>query len=109
MSELLKSIEGNTHVDGVILDLYTASFYNTQLQKYRIQKVFEDVHSYGFVLRTRTIVLQRCLVQYMLTTQREIYNDIRKKFPPLKVRYFICCLECFFRVLPLGTRIIFLK
>lgn len=85
MDTLLRAIKKDVDLDGVIIDLYAASFYLEKLHSFRIQRVFEDVSSYGVVLRTRTIKLQKCLVQYVLSAQRTIYEDIRAKFPPLKV------------------------
>lgn len=85
METLLDNIKINRDLEGVILDLYTASFYLSELDSYRIQQVFEDISSYGVVLRSRTIKLQHCLTQYVLNEQRRIYEDIREKFPPLKV------------------------
>jgi len=61
-------------MDGLLMDLYTASHYSYILHPYRIQKVFEDVSLYGVVLRTRTMHLRPCLVQFILNNQRQVYS-----------------------------------
>ena len=67
------------------MDIYTASFYSDTLNPFRIINIIEDVSSYGVVLRTRTVHLRSCFMQFVFDNQREIYAKMSKLFPPLRV------------------------
>uniref|UniRef100_A0A7M5V348 Potassium channel domain-containing protein n=1 Tax=Clytia hemisphaerica TaxID=252671 RepID=A0A7M5V348_9CNID len=56
ITDLLDVLHVNTvDLDGILIDLYTASYHIHDLHTFRIQKIFEDVSTYGVVFRTRMV------------------------------------------------------
>ena len=88
ITDLLDVLHVNTaDLDGILIDLYTASYYSHDLHTFRIQKILEDVSTYGVVFRTRMVHIRPCFNQFILDNQRDIYMGLRDSFPPLKVKF----------------------
>ncbi|XP_066930294.1 uncharacterized protein [Clytia hemisphaerica] len=81
ITDLLDVLHVNTvDLDGILIDLYTASYHIHDLHTFRIQKIFEDVSTYGVVFRTRMVHIRP--VTFWII-QRSLYGI--KRFPFRKV------------------------
>lgn len=93
VSQFIHALNVHKELTGGIIEIFTASYYQENFKNYRIQTVIEDVSAYGAVLRTRTVKLRNCLTQHVLSTQGEIYDNIRKLLPPLRTNFTISTIE----------------
>ena len=89
----------NRRISGVLIDSYIASEYQNTLSQFRLQAIIEHVSSNGIVFQNHGLKYDKCIRDYILSRQGDIYRQISKRIKPIKVKKIVFILFHFHRVL----------